>query len=341
MIMLSNATYPAYDAHNAAGWSHAIGTTLLRNELGFTGVTITDSLSGTAHARGVSATSLAIRAAHAGTDMVLLTGSEASTAATFTSMLAAAEAGTIPLVTLQASYNRIAALKASLVAPPVDTTPPTVSAPTSRLYAPSTLGTATTPVLTAWSASDPCAISSVTLRRQSSGGAFATQTLSSPRAVSIRQSLRFATTFRYAARATDGAGRSSAFSYGAVLVPWVSQQGSGVSYGGTWHTVAISSASGGSVAYSTARGASASLRFTGSSVSWVAARGPGRGSAAVYVDGIYRTTVSLASTVYRARQVAYAINWSASGVHTLRIVNLGTAGHPRVDIDAFVRLTPS
>jgi hypothetical protein len=73
----------------------------------------------------------------------------------------------------------------------------------------------------------------------------------------------------------------------------------------------------------------------------VAALGPGRGSAAVYVDGKYRATISLASTTYRARQVVYATSWSTSGVHTLRIVNLGTAGHPRVDVDAFVQLTTS
>ena len=52
--MLSNATYTAYDSVNAAGWSHAISVTLLRHDLGFKGVTITDSLDGTAHARGVA-----------------------------------------------------------------------------------------------------------------------------------------------------------------------------------------------------------------------------------------------------------------------------------------------
>ena len=54
MIMLSNATYSAYDAPTRAGWSPAIAVTLLRHDLGFTGVTITDSLDGTAHARGLS-----------------------------------------------------------------------------------------------------------------------------------------------------------------------------------------------------------------------------------------------------------------------------------------------
>ena len=40
--------YPAYDRYNAAGWSSAIVVTLLRSQLKFHGVTITDSLDGTA-----------------------------------------------------------------------------------------------------------------------------------------------------------------------------------------------------------------------------------------------------------------------------------------------------
>ena len=42
LIMLSNATYPAWDSVHAAGWSPAIVRTLLREQLGFTGATITD-----------------------------------------------------------------------------------------------------------------------------------------------------------------------------------------------------------------------------------------------------------------------------------------------------------
>jgi beta-glucosidase-like glycosyl hydrolase len=61
--MLSNAVYDAYDRSNAAGWSRRIGVKLLRGELGFSGVTITDSLDGTAHARGVPTDPLAVRAA--------------------------------------------------------------------------------------------------------------------------------------------------------------------------------------------------------------------------------------------------------------------------------------
>jgi hypothetical protein len=39
-----------------------------------------------------------------------------------------------------------------------------------------------------------------------------------------------------------------------------------------------------------------------------------------------------------ARQIVYALNWTANGVHTIKIVCLATTGHPRVDIDAFVRM---
>ena len=114
LIMLSNVTYTAYDPSNAAGWSHAIGITLLRHQLGFTGVTITDSLSGTAHSRGVSVKSLAERSAIAGTDMILIGSSESTSASAYQSLLNEARSGGIPLATLRASYRRILALKAGL-----------------------------------------------------------------------------------------------------------------------------------------------------------------------------------------------------------------------------------
>jgi beta-N-acetylhexosaminidase len=114
LIMLSNATYPAYDSRNAAGWSHAIGVTLLRHDLGFTGVTITDSLDGTAKARGLWTRVLAVSAARAGTDMILTTGSEASTRGVYATLVRQAELGAIPLATLRASYDRIVAMKAGL-----------------------------------------------------------------------------------------------------------------------------------------------------------------------------------------------------------------------------------
>src|SRR5262245_40561317 len=114
LVMLSNAVYQAYDKSHAAGWSHAIGATLLRGELGFGGVTITDSLDGAANSRGIPTNPLALKAAKAGTDMLLLTGSEASSRSVFRTLLDAAKAGQISHDRLMASYGRIMALKAGL-----------------------------------------------------------------------------------------------------------------------------------------------------------------------------------------------------------------------------------
>ncbi len=114
VIMLSNAIYDAYDRVNAASWSRAIATTLLRRELGFTRVTMTDSLDGAAHVRRIGPNGLAIGAANAGTDLILLTGGEAATRDVYTSLLRAAQNGRIGRAGLTASYRRILQLKARL-----------------------------------------------------------------------------------------------------------------------------------------------------------------------------------------------------------------------------------
>ena len=112
LVMLSNASYPAYDTVHAAGWSPAIIGGLLRGQLGFRGATITDSLDGTAHARGISVRRIAAAAARAGADLILTTGSESSSRAVFAYLLQQVTAGTIPIATLRASYDRILTLKA-------------------------------------------------------------------------------------------------------------------------------------------------------------------------------------------------------------------------------------
>jgi beta-N-acetylhexosaminidase len=339
MIMLSNATYTAYDSANAAGWSHAISVGLLRTTMGFSGVSITDSLTGTAAARGVTDTSLAVKAARAGTDMIMLTGSEASTKASYATLLLDAQNGTIPLATLQASYSRILALKARVSSAVPDSTPPAVKPPLSGFYAGSTLGSTTAPVRTSWSAADSCAISGYALERSINGGSWVGQALSTATATSVSQALTFGWTWRYVVRASDGAGNVSGWHYGASEEPLLTQQSStAVRYGGTWPAGYSSGYSGGSTRYATASGAWASYTFTGSSIGWVAAVGPSRGSANVYIDGAYQRTVSLYSSTTALRRVAYAFTWAVQATHTIRIAVVGTAGHPRVDLDGFVRL---
>jgi beta-N-acetylhexosaminidase len=116
LIMLSNAVYDAYDRTNAAGWSRTIATGLLRQKLGFQGVTITDSLDGAAHTRRITPNILALAATKAGTDLLLLTGGEEATRSDYTSVLRAAQAGRLGRAGLERSYSRILRLKAQLAA---------------------------------------------------------------------------------------------------------------------------------------------------------------------------------------------------------------------------------
>jgi hypothetical protein len=111
-----------------------------------------------------------------------------------------------------------------------------------------------------------------------------------------------------------------------------------VAYHGTWHSVSSASASGGSQKYATSAGATATYAFWGSSIAWVAYKAPGYGSAKVYIDGVYAATVSLYRSTSVSRSLVYAKAWGSNGTHTIKVVVVGTAGHPRVDIDAFALL---
>jgi hypothetical protein len=74
-------------------------------------------------------------------------------------------------------------------------------------------------------------------------------------------------------------------------------------------------------------------------VAWVAAKGPTRGTASVYVDGTWVRSVNLHAATGQSRAIVFSQNWTAIGTHRITVVVQGTAGHPRVDVDAFVRLT--
>jgi hypothetical protein len=219
-----------------------------------------------------------------------------------------------------------------------DETAPSVVAPKYNL-AVSGLGTTTIPTRVYWSATDPSGIASYQVQRQVNGGAWAAITLATPTTAAVTHSLTVGSTYRYRVIATDTHGNASAWIYGRTVKPLLAEQtNAAVSYTGTWTGVASASASGGSLRYATAAGASATFTFTGSGVGWVSHLGPDRGSANVYIDGVFKKTVSLYSTTYQPKRIVYAFAWTSNAAHTIKIVVVGTAGHPRVDVDAFGKL---
>jgi beta-N-acetylhexosaminidase len=76
LVMLGHARYPALDARRIASQSSAIATRLLRDELGFEGVAITDSLEAQASldTTGGDVGAAAARSLRAGADLLLMTG---------------------------------------------------------------------------------------------------------------------------------------------------------------------------------------------------------------------------------------------------------------------------
>ena len=182
---------------------------------------------------------------------------------------------------------------------------------------------------------DLSGVASYALRQSVNGAAWTTVTASTT-SLSIDRSLTFSTAYRYRVRAHDRAGNAGEYVDGPQIRPKLTQQnGTGVTYGGTWTGRSSSSASGGSTRYATKAGAWVQFSFTGRAVAVIAPKGASRGSAKVYVDGSYVGTTSAYRSSSQSKIVLFARNWSTSGSHKVKLVLTGTSGHPRFDVDAF------
>jgi hypothetical protein len=97
--------------------------------------------------------------------------------------------------------------------------------------------------------------------------------------------------------------------------------------------------SGGSAAYSTTAGAQASLSFTGTSVSWIGARGPQTGIARVWLDGVLVAEVDTYKTTEEIQANVFSATGLAAGNHTLTIEVTGLKNAASTDtyivVDAF------
>jgi hypothetical protein len=115
-----------------------------------------------------------------------------------------------------------------------------------------------------------------------------------------------------------------------------------ITYTGEWTRQTLSTASGGSTEYATDSGAKAELSFAGSNVGWLSNKGPDRGKAEVWIDGVKAATVDLYSSSAQPRKMVFTKNWDSADSHTLEIRATGTknaaSSGTRIDVDAFVVL---
>jgi hypothetical protein len=113
-------------------------------------------------------------------------------------------------------------------------------------------------------------------------------------------------------------------------------QETSATYQGNWIVSKCSCYSGGTDKYTTVKGALAKFTFTGNLIQFVSERSVARGSFKVYIDGVLKATVSNYSAVPQNAVVVWQHSFTKSAKHTLKIVNVGTSGHSRIDADAFV-----
>ena len=119
----------------------------------------------------------------------------------------------------------------------------------------------------------------------------------------------------------------------------ISDASSSITWQGPWSSIALKAYLGGTGHSTGARGATATLRFSGSSVSWVGPMGPTRGKAQVYIDDRLVATVDLWAASFHPRRIVFSASLR-SGAHTLVIKALGTAGRSTVNVDSIYVIQP-
>ena len=112
------------------------------------------------------------------------------------------------------------------------------------------------------------------------------------------------------------------------------ESSSAIAYSGTWKRTALSGAFGGSVKYTSAASAKATLTSTGRNVAVVMPKRSGLGRAKICVDGATCSTVSLGSSTTKPRQVVYKRDGLSAATHKVTVTRVSG----RIDLDGFVAL---
>jgi hypothetical protein len=229
--------------------------------------------------------------------------------------------------------------------------PSVSSPPTQSLFTPSVIPTVTgstprptVPVRISWGGSLAGSSGALFQVSQNVDGAGFETFASTTTTTSFVRSLAFGHSYQFEVRVRDSGGNTSAWQVGPTFTPTLYQETSNlasakVTYSGTWSSQSSTAYSSGTAKYASVANASATFTATGvRSIGFVTTRATTRGWFKIYVDGVYKGTFSPSSAPTTYRMLFYQFSWSTAGNHNLKVVVVGTAGHPRVDVDAFVVL---
>jgi hypothetical protein len=140
---------------------------------------------------------------------------------------------------------------------------------------------------------------------------------------------------RYLIKAYDCAGNVTTKPVSALDIAVLKDIGPTIVSG--WTRSSCTCALGGSTLRTSTRNAALRATVTGAGkhVALAMAKGPARGRAAVYFDGVLQKTIDTYASSNKNRIVMWQRSLP-SGTHTVKVVNLATSGRPRIDVDAFM-----
>ena len=223
-----------------------------------------------------------------------------------------------------------------------DTTPPTVS-----MTAPAGGATVTGTVTVSANASDNVGV--VGVQFELDGAPLGAEDTTAPYSISWDSTTTANGSHSLSAVARDAAGNKGTATPVTVTVSngggggtttRIEQDNPAVAYTGTWITASDTRVSGGTAVETNQAGATSTLTFTGTGVTWISYTSPDTaGIASVTVDGGPATQVDTYTAAVVPQAKVYTVSGLAKGTHTLKITVSGTfdrnGNSAYVVVDAF------
>jgi hypothetical protein len=152
----------------------------------------------------------------------------------------------------------------------------------------------------------------------------------------LKVGLAFNTATQFGIAGRDGVGNVGPQAESPPATAVLLQDGTSLAkYNGTWSLVRTSTASNGRLHASTRAGASVEFKTTARTIAIVGRKRTGNGRAKIYVDGVYVKTIDFYRSSTQSKVVVFNQSWPTNGLHSVKLVVVGTSGRPRVEVDAF------
>jgi subtilisin family serine protease len=231
----------------------------------------------------------------------------------------------------------------------LDATGPTATAPNVDFRTGVMIGTNSTPVSldVSFSAADPSGISRTRLEQKVGTASYANVDLATHTtfAATVNVGTSKTTLRSFRGRASDYALNIGAYATaGAFKVRPLQNGSSALVQSGSWSNHAKPKFYGGSASHASVAGRAVSLTAPLMDIALVSTRGPNRGIAKIFVDGVRVATIDLYNSTNQFRQVVWAHDFGAAATHTVLVQATGTkrlaSTGSRVDFDAFLVMQP-